>query len=320
MKDFCVLGSGIAGSTIAEILSKKYTVEVFDKARGPGGRTSNKRYKSNLSFDHGRQYFNPKTKEFKKLIHKLCKKKILKVWEGNHLDFSLKKSDNNPKYIGRKANNDICKYQLKNIKQNYLSCIKRINYKKKTWEVTLKNNFTYKFKGLIITCPYPQLKKLCRKFLKKNMLNLNIRMQPNITLMIAMKNNKNSRLSSIKFNDDILAWGSNENSKNKFKSNINLWTLQSSLAWAKKNIRKYRSDNKCIEKLLLRFLQIMGLKKENVIFQKAHGWLYSYSYTQTKIKSYWDNKCRLGVCGDWLLGPKAEDAWISASALSKRIK
>ena len=56
MIDFCVLGSGIAGSTIANILSKKYTVHVFDKARGSGGRSSNKKFKKSLSFDHGVQY------------------------------------------------------------------------------------------------------------------------------------------------------------------------------------------------------------------------------------------------------------------------
>ena len=60
MIDFCVLGSGISGSTIANLLSKKYSVKVFDKARGPGGRSSSKRFKENLSFDHGVQYVSPK--------------------------------------------------------------------------------------------------------------------------------------------------------------------------------------------------------------------------------------------------------------------
>ena len=68
MIDFCVLGSGIAGSTIANLLSKKYSVHVFDKARGPGGRSSNKRFKKNLSFDHGVQYISPKSKLFIKYI------------------------------------------------------------------------------------------------------------------------------------------------------------------------------------------------------------------------------------------------------------
>ena len=43
MIDFCILGSGIAGSTIANLLSKKYSVHVFDKARGPGGRSSDRK-------------------------------------------------------------------------------------------------------------------------------------------------------------------------------------------------------------------------------------------------------------------------------------
>ena len=45
MLDFCIIGSGVAGSTIAHLLSKKYSVHILDKARGPGGRASNKRFK-----------------------------------------------------------------------------------------------------------------------------------------------------------------------------------------------------------------------------------------------------------------------------------
>ena len=62
-------------------------------------------------------------------------------------------------------------------------------------------------------------------------------MQPNITAMIALKGKNNPLVSSIKFNDDILAWASYENSKNRFKSNINLWTLQASLKWYVEKIK-----------------------------------------------------------------------------------
>ena len=46
MKDFCIIGSGISGATIANILSKKYSVDVYDKAKGVGGRSSNKKFKN----------------------------------------------------------------------------------------------------------------------------------------------------------------------------------------------------------------------------------------------------------------------------------
>ena len=85
MIDFCVLGSGIAGSTIANLLSKKYSVHVFDKARGPGGRSSFKRLDQKIGFDHGVQYISPKNDEFKKFTTKLLAKKILKSWKGRHI-------------------------------------------------------------------------------------------------------------------------------------------------------------------------------------------------------------------------------------------
>jgi len=128
MKDFCIVGSGIAGSTIAKLLSKKYSVEIFDKARGPGGRASNRRYKDNLSFDHGLQYISPKSNEFKKFILALKRKKFLKEWGGNHLDLTFEKRINSIKYIGSKGNNDICKYLIKNIKSNFLSEVTNIEF------------------------------------------------------------------------------------------------------------------------------------------------------------------------------------------------
>ena len=67
---------GISGATIANLLNKKHTVILFDKARGPGGRSSFKRIKGKIGFDHGTQYFSPKTKEFKKFTKLLIKKKF----------------------------------------------------------------------------------------------------------------------------------------------------------------------------------------------------------------------------------------------------
>ena len=232
----------------------------------------------------------------------------------------MKKKKNTQKFIGKKSNNDFCKYQLKNIKQNYLSHIKKIDYKKKIWEITLKSNKKLKFRGLILTCPYPQLKKIAKKYLIKKILNLKVKMQPNITVMIALRNRKNLPISSIKFNDDVLAWAANENSKKRFKSNINLWTLQSSIKWANKNINFYKKNNLITKKLYTKFLKITGMMGCKIIDVKTHGWKYSYNFNSTKLKSYWSKNNSLGVCADWFIGPKAENAWQSAVDLSNKIK
>jgi predicted NAD/FAD-dependent oxidoreductase len=320
MIDFCVLGSGVAGSTIANILSKKYSVHVFDKARGSGGRSSNKKFKKNLSFDHGVQYISPKSKKFIKFTQKLLKKKIFKTWDGNHLDFTFEKKLTNTKYIGAKGNNALIKYQLKGIKQFFTSQIIKIEHKKYFWKITLSDKSSYQFKALILTCPFPQLKKIARNYLDKKVSNLKVQMQPNITVMVAFKNQKNLPISSIKFDDETLAWAANENSKKRFKSNFNLWTLQASLRWSKKTINKYKNNNSVMNKLISRFIYLTGFEKNKIIHKKIHGWKYSYNYKKTPFLSNWNKKYQLGICGDWFDGPKVENAWISANDLAKKIK
>ena len=91
MIDFCIIGSGISGSTIANLLNKKYSVAVYDKARGYGGRSSFKKYIDKVGFDHGLQYISPKSKKFKTFTNQLIKKKVLKKWRGNHY-FCIKQS------------------------------------------------------------------------------------------------------------------------------------------------------------------------------------------------------------------------------------
>ena len=56
MSTYCVIGSGISGATIANLLNKKHSVDLYDKARGPGGRSSFKRLDKKIGFDHGVQY------------------------------------------------------------------------------------------------------------------------------------------------------------------------------------------------------------------------------------------------------------------------
>ena len=180
MKDFCILGSGVSGSTIARLLSKKYTIQLFEKAKGVGGRASNRRFKKDLSFDHGTQYISPKNNSFKNFVSLLIKKKILKAWKGQHINHELKQNKNANKYIGKKGNSDISKYLLKKIDVRLSKKIKNIKFNSKFWTITSEDNSKINFRYLILTCPYPQVKLLARNYIDKKMLNLKVKMEPNI--------------------------------------------------------------------------------------------------------------------------------------------
>ena len=322
MSSFCVIGSGISGATIANLLSKKHTIDLFDKARGPGGRASFKRLDKIKGFDHGTQYISPKTPAFKKFIKELIRKKVLKNWGGKHLflDQIKKEKKNHTKIIGRKGNNDINKYLLKNINCYFQNELQKIDYKQKKWILTFTDGKKKIYEKLILTCPFPQLLKLSKKFIKNPFINKKLKMDANITVMIVVKKT-NKNISSYFFNDKILGWAANENSKKRFKSNLDLWTLQSTYNWANKKINKNMENKDSNSKILIdQFFKLTGIKRNRILFSLNHGWKYSSNSNPLKIKSYWNNSLNLGVCADWFVGPRLEAGWISANDLYKKIK
>ena len=321
MSSFCVIGSGISGATIANLLNKKHTVDLYDKARGLGGRSSFKRLDNQRGFDHGTQYFSPKTTEFKRFTKKLIEKKILKIWGGNHKFLSDKKKENKKhlKVIGRKGNNDISKYLLKNVRCYFQSELKKINFQNRKWNLTFNDGEMKNYENLILTCPFPQLKKLSKKYIKNSFIREKIKMDANITILIEIKKT-NLGYSSFLFNDRILGWAGYENSKKRFKSKSDLWTLQSTFNWANKKINQNKVLKKTNAKILIdKFFKLTGIKPTKVLFSLNHGWKYSSNSKPLKLKSYWNSRLNLGVCADWFNGPRLESGWISANDLYKKI-
>ena len=321
MSSFCVIGSGISGATIANLLNKKHNVDLYDKARGLGGRSSFKRLDKIRGFDHGTQYFSPKTPEFKRFTKKLIEKKILKIWEGNHKFLSDKKKENKKhvKVIGRKGNNDISKYLLKNVRCYFQSELKKINFKNRKWNLIFNDGEIRNYENLILTCPFPQLKKLSKKYIKNSFIKEKIKMDANITILIEIKKT-NLGYSSFLFNDRILGWAGYENSKKRFKSKTDLWTLQSTFNWANKKINQNKVLKKTNAKILIdKFFKLTGIKRTKVLFSLNHGWKYSSNSKPLKLKSYWNSRLNLGVCADWFNGPRFESGWISANDLYKKI-
>ena len=72
-----VIGAGMSGLTCASRLGERgFEVSVFDKGRGPGGRSSTRRVDldgAEVGFDHGAQYFtvrDPAVRTMPSLSHR----------------------------------------------------------------------------------------------------------------------------------------------------------------------------------------------------------------------------------------------------------
>ena len=144
-------------------------------------------------------------------------------------------------------------------------------------------------------------------------------MDANITVLIVIRKTKKN-ISSYLFDDKILGWAAKENTKNRFKSNYDLWTLQSTYNWANKRINKNKQNKKLNSKILIdKFFKLTGIKETKILYSFNHGWKYSSNSKPLNIKSYWNSSLNLGVCADWFVGPRLEAGWISANDLYKKI-
>lgn len=94
------------------------------------------------------------------------------------------------------------------------------------------------------------------------------------------------------------------------------WVVQGSPDWSRRHLEK---DKTVIAAFLLDALreQAGGILPP-VRHVDAHRWRYAMSGNAGK-GAMWDAETRLGACGDWLSGPRVENAWLSGWELAQQV-
>ena len=85
-----IIGSGFSSAVLTKLLNSNNNISIFDKSRGPGGRSSTRRVDNVGLFDHGLQFISPKTKEFDSFLSQYLES-FIKEWNGDFLLFEENK-------------------------------------------------------------------------------------------------------------------------------------------------------------------------------------------------------------------------------------
>ena len=320
MKSIAIIGAGFSAATLSYLIKKD--LDFYEKSRGAGGRCSTRRVENVGLFDHGLQYIKSSNSEFKKMLNDHS------IWKGNFKIFEnnqLKNDDDKERIIHENGNNLLVKTLFKN--KNIFVNKELIRIEKKTdhLQLTFKDGTQEQYKTVIITAPYQQAYNITKQWTENFFSNLNFSMQPNLTVMVAFNKSLKLDLSAITFeNDDVLGFAANENTKKKnlINKDLELWTIQSSVKYALKNIKEYRNNKQVlIDEILKNFSNKLkiNISKEKIHYSDIHGWLYAYNLNSTTPNCYWDKNLRLGICGDWFSGGNAESAFLNAKKLASLI-
>ncbi len=146
-----------------------------------------------------------------------------------------------------------------------------------------------------------------------------VRIAPCWTLMIAFPQANQPTMSHLgpqwnaaRSTHHRVAWLARESSK-PGRERIERWTLQASATWSQEHLR---DDAPRIEAKLLRaFSEITGIHAT-----PAHAQALCWAEAQTQVpvgqSHLWDAKARIGVAGDWCIGHRVEDAFVSGLSLA----
>jgi renalase len=109
-----------------------------------------------------------------------------------------------------------------------------------------------------------------------------------------------------------IAWLARESSK-PGRSTVERWTVQASTAWSAEHLE---DDAMRVQaKLLKAFSEITGIRAVPALAQ-TQRWRHAQTTRALGKSHLWDAETGLGVCGDWCLGARVEDAFISGLELA----
>ncbi len=109
-----------------------------------------------------------------------------------------------------------------------------------------------------------------------------------------------------------IAWLARESSKPR-RGPIERWTIQASESWSREHLDD--DADRVRSKMLRAFAEVTGIRAEPT---HAETRLWSYAKTVKPLgrSHLWDATAGLGVCGDWCLGHRVEDAFVSGLELA----
>ena len=109
-----------------------------------------------------------------------------------------------------------------------------------------------------------------------------------------------------------MAWLARESSK-PARGGIERWTAQASADWSQEHLE---DDSERVKaKMLKAFAEITHIRATPA-YAQVHRWRYAKTDKALGISHLWDAATGIGACGDWCIGHRVEDAFVSGLELA----
>jgi predicted NAD/FAD-dependent oxidoreductase len=137
------------------------------------------------------------------------------------------------------------------------------------------------------------------------------------SLMLAFPNAAQHTLLGPQWNAALsthhrIAWLARESSK-PGRTQVERWTVQGSPAWSLEHLDD--DDDTVLAKLHKAFAEVTGIRAQPA-YAEVFRWRDAKTMTPLGRAMLWDDALGLGACGDWCIGHRVEDAFVSGLELA----
>jgi len=305
-----IVGAGIAGLACADRLRDSGIATVlFDKARGPGGRMSTRRVETaagTAHIDHGAQFFTVRNPAFRAQVSS---------WEA--LGLVARWSEAAPDaWIGTPTMNAPVRHMTAHHDVRFGHHVHGIVKEPGGWRVRFDDRLEGPFGAVVIALPAEQAAAILglHDFSMASDA-LSARSQPCWTAMVVLGGRLDIPVSH--FSDSgIIAWAA-RNSAKPGRNEPEAWVVQGSGTWSAAHAEQDAAE---VARTLFEALgeHCSGGALPPVLSLTAHFWRFAMAQGIGR-GALWNDLIGLGACGDWLLGPRVELAWLSGLDLGNRM-
>ncbi len=306
---FAVIGSGLAGLTCAAGLSEAgHDVALFDKGRGAGGRMASRRVgtaQGEIGFDHGAQYMTAHDPAFRAQLEGWAAQGLAARWP----------AAGDGAWVGVPAMNAPLRHLSAALGVRWSTRIEAMVPGADGWRLHGDDIGEQHFDGVAVAVPAEQAATLLAPVAPGMAQRAaDTPSLPCWTLMAAFA-------ERLPIQDDVLKrrgeidWAS-RNSAKPGRSGPEAWVLHATPDWSRSHLE---DEPDTVQAALLAMLAAeAGGASVQTLSASVHRWRYARS-GGSGDGMMWDPSRRIGVCGDWLLGPRVESAFLSGRRLAAAI-
>lgn len=312
-----IVGAGLAGLAAADALAGAgHRVRLIDKARGPGGRMSTRRAETPLGpvqFDHGAQYFTARTPDFAAQVGAWAAAGIVAPWPAAGADAFVGVPGMNAPVRALAAGHDVI----------WSARAEALVRTAAGWRVTGDAGgaaLDLAADAVLVAVPAEQQAALVGPhdpaLAAPAMAS---RSAPCWTVMAAFA-------APVAAPDSwrgggagaVIGWAA-RNSAKPGRTGPEAFVIQASPEWSVAHLEEPAET--VAATLIDAFGMAIGTALPAPAYVTAHRWRYAMAARPPEPgpAALWNPALRIGVCGDWLVGPRVESAYVSGRALAALI-